>query len=486
MVVALIVLAAAPGNLPAQDGYIFTTLAGKAGVSGSTNGLNADARFKSPSGIAVVAGGGLVIGDSGNAVLRKISGSVVTTFAGLAGVVGTVDSILNFARFGAVFPVSGLTGLTLLPSGFTSVLSPTLTEIVGPQGIAVSANDTLFVVDTGNSIVRVILSGAIVTTIAGAPQPTQYSGTPVLLPPPRASTDGTGATARFVSPHAVAVAGDTLYVTDTNANTIRKIAPGNVVSTYAGSAGSLGAADGERLSARFRGPAGIAADSAGNIFVVDSNNYTIRQISPAGIVTTLAGATGQYGSTDGTGTQARFGGSPPAVSAGLPPTPNPEQNYVTSPRPETFGPVGLALDSVGNLLLTDTVNHTIRKITPGGVVTTVGGVSGSYGSADGPGRTARFNAPKALTVDASGNLYVADTGNHTIRKGTPAYLPQIVIQPRGQSVDPGQTVTLSVEATGTLPQTFEWIKKVRQFQARPMRRSLSRTCKCAMPGATRW
>ena len=132
----------------------------------------------------------------------------------------------------------------------------------------------------------------------------------------------------------------------------------------------------------------MAVDSAGNVYVADSNNVTIRKITPGGVVSTLAGLAGQYGSADGTGSAARFN-----------------------------NPNGVAVDSAGNVYVADTCNYTIRKITPGGVVSTLAGLAGNRGSADGTGSAARFFSPQGVAVDSAGNVYVADTGNHTIRKG---------------------------------------------------------------------
>ena len=131
-------------------------------------------------------------------------------------------------------------------------------------------------------------------------------------------------------------------------------------------------------------------DSAGNVYVADSANNTIRKVTPAGVVTTLAGLAGSCGSADGTGSAARF-----------------------------YCPAGVAVDSAGNVYVADMHNNTIRKVTPAGVVTTLAGLAGSPGSADGTGSAARFNDPYGVAVDSAGNVYVADTGNNTIRKVTP-------------------------------------------------------------------
>ena len=148
--------------------------------------------------------------------------------------------------------------------------------------------------------------------------------------------------------------------------------------------------DGTGANARFRAPQGVAVDSAGNIYVADWTGYTIRKVTPAGDVTTLAGTAGMSGSADGTGADARF-----------------------------YFPQGLAVDSADNLYVTDENNHTLRKITPAGVVTTLAGTAGAAGSTDGTGAAARFNFPTGVAIDRAGNLYVTDSSNSTVRKVTP-------------------------------------------------------------------
>jgi NHL repeat len=132
--------------------------------------------------------------------------------------------------------------------------------------------------------------------------------------------------------------------------------------------------------------------------VADTYNHTIRKITPAGVVSTSAGTAGVLGSTDATGAAARF-------------------RY----------PMGLSTDSSGNVYVADSENFTIRKITPAGVVTTLAGTAGALGSTDATGAAARFNRPQGLSTDSSGNVYVADTNNHTIRKITPAGVVSTIV-----------------------------------------------------------
>ena len=161
--------------------------------------------------------------------------------------------------------------------------------------------------------------------------------------------------------------------------------------TLAGLAGSPGSANGTGSAARFASAFGVATDTAGNIYVADQDNCTIRKVTRAGVVTTLAGTAGSLGSADGTGSNARFN-----------------------------KPAGISVDTAGNIYVADAINNTIRKVTKRGVVTTFAGLAGSSGSTDGTGSAARFAIPANVVVGTGGNLYVADTSNHTIRKVTSA------------------------------------------------------------------
>ncbi len=250
-----------------------------------------------------------------------------------------------------------------------------------PAGVTVDLADNVYVADLNNCTIRKITPDSVVATVAGKAGET-------------GDADGHGASARFFYPTGIAADGaSNLYVADTYNHTIRKITPAGMVTTIAGEAGMLGRADGKNSSARFNGPKGVAVDRAGNVYVADTDNHAIRKITPQGAVTTFAGALGARGFADGQGVAAHFN-----------------------------QPSSVATDSAGNVYVADTGNNSIRKITPQGAVTTLAGAGPSVdaGHADGTGKAARFFAPEGIATDGAGNVYVADTGNHTIRKITPA------------------------------------------------------------------
>jgi NHL repeat-containing protein len=159
-----------------------------------------------------------------------------------------------------------------------------------------------------------------------------------------------------------------------------------------GSTGTPYSRDGVGTNASFNNPSALAIDAAGNIYVADSNSEVIRKTGTNGVVTTLAGAAGfgngTGGSADGAGATARFS----RMS-------------------------GLAVDGAGNIYVADTGNETIRMITPNGFVTTIGGVTDVAGAADGFGAGVLFSLPSGIAVSASGNIYVADALNNSIRVG---------------------------------------------------------------------
>lgn len=291
----------------------------------------------------------LYVANADNQTIQAVdlTTNAVTTLAGLAGNAGTTNGTGNAARFYEPFAVTMLGG-------------------------------DLYVADTDNYGIRKVTTGGVVTTLAG------NLGT-------LGSADGTGTAATFSVIKGLTGSGNYLYVLDTYNQTVRKIdITSGVVTTIAGYAGTTGDTDNVTgTSARFNYPFGIAVDSSSNLYITDTLNQTIRVISSAGAVTTLAGTVGTSGSTNGIGTAAKFN-----------------------------NPAGIATDGT-NLFVADSSNHVIRKIViSSGAVTTFAGTVGTAGSADGIGTAAKFNTPAGVTIDNSGNLYVSDQLYSKVRKIT--------------------------------------------------------------------
>lgn len=384
-------------------GGVVTTFAGVATQPGTADGVGAAARFNYPFGLATDSAGNVYVADHGNSTVRKISPQgTVTTLAGSGGLSGTADGAGNAARFdhpsavavdaaGNVYVIDTSNQLVrkITSGGSVSTLAGAAGSVgksdgtgaaakfFYPSGIAVTGAGTIYVADTGNHTLRVVTPGGTVSTLAGA---TGLVGI----------ADGFGGEALFAYPYGVAIDGSgNLFIADHNNHTIRKMSPAGQVTTFAGSAGLSGSADGVAGAARFNGPTGVAVDGSGNVYVADAGNTSIRKITANGTVTTFAGLSGVAGSSDGVGISARFN-----------------------------APQGIAVDGAGNVYVADTNNSTVRKITPAGSVTTLAGVAGQTGSLDGTGGAARFNGPYAVALDGAGNVYVADFFNSTIRKIT--------------------------------------------------------------------
>lgn len=283
----------------------------------------------------------------------------------------TNQTIRKITPLGAVTTLAGLAGSSGSADGIGSQA-----RFSFPKGVAVDSSNNIYVGDTSNATIRKITSSGMVTTLAGS------AG---LL----GSVDGTGAAASFNTPYGIAVNSvGNLYVGDLGNYTIRKVTAAGAVTTLAGLAGVSGSVDGVGNAARFTYTYGVALDSTGNIYVGDVTSCLIRKVTPAGSVATLAGMANSHGSTDGSGGNARFN-----------------------------DPSGVAVDAAGNVYVADKSSHTIRKITSSGVVTTIGGLAGNSGSADGLGSAARFANPRGVAVDSGGNIYVSDTDNFRITKG---------------------------------------------------------------------
>ncbi len=342
-----------------------------------------------------------------------------------------------------------------------------------PNDVALDANGNIFVADTNNGAVRKVTPDGNVTTFAGSPGVPGY-------------VNAIGTNARFNFDNALDFdSGGNIFVADSTNNAIRKITPDGNVTTFAGSVnGSAGTQNAAGTNARFNFPAGICVAPNGTIIVADSNNDLIRKITPAGNVTTLAGnATFGDGFADGNGTAARFS-FPAAVvadSGGNVFVADANNNVIRKITPggnvTTFAgaafqqgiadgtgafarfnyPSGIAIDNANNLYVTDTYNNSIRKITPARVVTTLSGQVGPQGSADGVGAFAQFSQPFGAVVNnATGVIYVADLLNHEIRQMQPAAAPQFQTQSGNLAVNVGDPADFTITATGVPTPAYQW------------------------------
>ena len=324
---------------------------------------------------------------------------IVTTIAGAVGVEGSNDGIGTNATFKYPADMTYHDGYLYVADSYNHVIrkidisSGEVTTLAGTAGTIGFADGTgaaaefyypedityhdgyVYVTDTNNHVIRKIdIASGVVTTFAGT---AETSG----------SADGTGTAATFRYPYGITSDDDYLYVTDWGNYLIRKIEiSSGAVTTIAGTVGVWGTDDGIGIAAKFRDPVGIT--KAGSfLYIADFMNHTIRKINiSSGAVTTFAGTAGETGSSDGTGNAAEF-------------------NY----------PEGITND--GNYLyVSDSINHTIRKIDISNAeVTTIAGTAGVGGSDDGNGTTAKFQNPYGITFSGT-YLYVADYGNHTIRR----------------------------------------------------------------------
>lgn len=399
-----------------------TNLAGSTTSRGSADGTGSAALFKGASGLALDGAGNLYVADSENHTIRKIvvATGAVTTIAGTAGSSGGTDGTGAAARFNQ------------------------------PSGLAWDGAGNLYISETaGYTIRKLVVATGAVSTVAGSSGVQGYQ-------------DGTGPAARFHTPARLTLDGaGSLYVSDGPASTLRKIvlATGQV-STFAGSYGTPGPADGVGLAARFTivhsvrwagngslyagdgntlrkidtataqvttvaglplhfgrvdgigsaarfgGPHGMTADGSGNVYVAEGP--AIRRVNAlSGAVTTIAGSITMSGSTDGIGTAARF-----------------------------YGSNGVAWDGAGSLYVADSSNHTIRRISLAtNQVTTIAGTPGMGGFSDGTGAAALFKSPSGIAADPTGLVWVADVGNSRLRQINAATGVVTTIGTQGTSQD---------------------------------------------------
>ena len=330
----------------------------------------------------------IIITNGGGMIPPSIAG--VSTFAGGVTVFPnlSVDGVGTDARFynpkgicidnvGNLYVTETSAIRKITPEGLvTTISTASAAGLYTPYGIQIDASGTIFIASSGNNKITKIAANGTITSVAGS---AFVSG----------NTDGNGANASFTNPQGIAIdVTGKIYVSDADANNIRKITLTGDVTTFAGSINTIsGNTNGLGNTARFYNPAGLTIDNLGNLYLADQYNSSIRKISPSGNVSTFAG-TGFGGSSDGTGTNASF----------------------------SF-PNSIAIDTQGYFYVSDYLNHKIRKISPQGVVTTLAG-SGNSGSENGTFLTSSFNNTEGLAVDNSGNVFVVDSGNNLIRKIT--------------------------------------------------------------------
>lgn len=371
------------------EGRGISTLAGLVTTSGARDGDGMTARFNQPDGLALdAAAGKLYVADSSNHTIREVTVATgeVALLAGLAGTPGSADGTGTEARFNE------------------------------PHGVALDGAGNLFVADTRNHTIRkIVLATKLVSTVAGT---ASSAGT----------ANGTGAAARFNQPRALAVVDDTLFIADRQSASIRKmtLSTGNVttlatqvgtrpiglaaaagavffcgegqfigrvdastgaVTPLAGSPMRSGDMDGSGEAARLFVPHGLAVAPDGTVYLADRGTHRVKVIDPAASSVTAFAGDGEAGYLEGIGTSARFN-EPFAVAADA------EAVYVT-----------------------DKSNHVVRRIDRATrEVTTLAGMPGVAGAADGMSTAARFSSPRGIALDDAGNAYVCDTENHTIRR----------------------------------------------------------------------
>lgn len=382
------------------SGVVINTVAGN-GV-GSYSGDQGQAKaagLDQPTGVAVDSKGQLFIADSGNERVRKVAGGVISTVAGTgrgsyfgdggpalsAGMLQpqamTIDrnGSLYIADTGnhCIRKVSGGVMTTVAGtgvSGFGGDNGPATNALLdSPQAVAVDAAGNLYIADTRNNRIRKV-SGGIITTVAGTSN-AGYSG------------EGPATSASLWLPQGLAVDGTALYVSDTYNLRVRKVSNG-VISTVAGN-GRIGpvADNGPATSASLSFPTGIALDGSGNLYIADTENFRIRKVS-SGTITTVAGIGKEGFSPDGTS----------AIGA-----------YLDTP-------IGVAVDNAGNLWIAESLNARVRLVSHG-VLSTVAGTNRSDFAGDGGlAANASLTNPYGLAVDATGNLYIADTFANRIRE----------------------------------------------------------------------
>jgi uncharacterized protein (TIGR03437 family) len=349
---------------------IINTFAGTGQVSpggASTyndGGLATNALLHLPAGVAVDSNGNVYIADTGDNLIRKV----------------TTDGLIN--------SIAGDSYPSYLGDGFLAATS----ELHTPEDVAVDSSGNVYIADSANAVIREITaSTGIINYIAGnvtAAASGALTGTPVL----GYSGDGAAANlAGLLEPFALALdSSGEVFFAENGDSRIRKIDTKGIITTIAGNGTAGFTGDGSAgANAEISFPTGVAVDSSGNVFIADSVNRRIRKLASGGTITTVAG----------NGNYSYSGDSGQATAAQL------------------NTPQAVATDPSGNLYIADTANNVVRKVTAAGVISTIAGNGAAgFGGDGGAATSAQLRSPQGIAVDASGNVYVADTQNARVRK----------------------------------------------------------------------
>jgi uncharacterized protein (TIGR03437 family) len=332
--------------------YTIQTLAGNGSAAFTGDaGAAGSAQLNSPGAVTLDSSGNVYIADTGNHCIRKISGGTITTIAGTGGTIG-------FSGDGA---------------------AATAALLNAPSGLAFDSKGNLYIADTGNNVIRKI-TGSTISTVAGIQgQGAAYGG-----------DLGLATSANLSGPTAIAFdAAGNYYIADSGNNLVRKVDTNGIITSFVGaSGGSAGTAG--KLTA----PNGLFFDATGALYIADSGNNRLAKFVPPSAFSNFAGNLTSGFSGDGG----------PALSAKL------------------AKPVGIAMDTAGNIYVADANNSRIRKITPDGIINTIAGKGGAnYGGDGGNATDANLSFPRNVAVSSNGTVYIADTGNHAIRVLNPTF-----------------------------------------------------------------